>query len=74
MKRYNLCVVLVSLEPPSPAVLLADLHWTSFDEHTCFLHGDDITVIAMLGVLEGPAPPVLKPAIGIVEHNILLRI
>ena len=35
MKRYNLCVVLVSLKPPSPAVLLADLQWTSSDEHTC---------------------------------------
>ena len=35
MERYNLCVVLVSLMPPSPAVLLADLQWTSSDEHTC---------------------------------------
>ena len=35
MKRYNLCVVLVSLVPPSPAVLLADPQWTSSDEHTC---------------------------------------
>ena len=36
MERYNLCVVLVSLMPPSPAVLLADLQWTSSGEHTCF--------------------------------------
>ena len=36
MERYNLCVVLVSLVPPSPAVLLADPQWTSSDEHTCF--------------------------------------
>ena len=35
MKWYNLCVVLVSLVPPSPAVLLADPQWTSSDEHTC---------------------------------------
>ena len=35
MERYNLCVVLVSLMPPSPAVLLADPQWTSSDEHTC---------------------------------------
>ena len=35
MKRYNLCVVLVSLMPPSSAVLLADPQWTSSDEHTC---------------------------------------
>ena len=35
MEWYNLCVVLVSLESPSPAVLLADLQWTSSDEHTC---------------------------------------
>ena len=35
MKQYNLCVVLVSLEPQSPAVLLTDLQWTSSDEHTC---------------------------------------
>ena len=35
MNRYNLCVVLVSLMPPSPAVLLADPQWTSSDEHTC---------------------------------------
>ena len=35
MKRYNLYVVLVSLMPLSPAVLLADLQWTSSDEHTC---------------------------------------
>ena len=35
MERYNLCVVLVSLVPPSPAVLLADPQWTSSDEHTC---------------------------------------
>ena len=35
MERYSLCVVLVSLMPPSPAVLLADLQWTSSDEHTC---------------------------------------
>ena len=35
MKQYNLCVVLVSLKPPSPAVLLTDLQWTSSDEHTC---------------------------------------
>ena len=35
MQRYNLCVVLVSLKPPSPAVLLADLQWTSSGEHTC---------------------------------------
>ena len=35
MERYNLCVVLVSLMPRSPAVLLADLQWTSSDEHTC---------------------------------------
>ena len=34
-KRYNLCDVLVSLMPPSPAVLLADPQWTSSDEHTC---------------------------------------
>ena len=27
--------VLVSLLPPSPAVLLADPQWTSSDEHTC---------------------------------------
>ena len=35
MERYNLCVVLVSLMPPSPAVLLADPQWTSSNEHTC---------------------------------------
>ena len=35
MERYNLCVVLVSLMPLSPAVLLADPQWTSSDEHTC---------------------------------------
>ena len=35
MKWYNLCVVLVSLMPPSPAVLLADPQWTCSDEHTC---------------------------------------
>ena len=35
MERYNLSVVLVSLVPPSPAVLLADPQWTSSDEHTC---------------------------------------
>ena len=35
MERYNLCNVLVSSMPPSPAVLLADPQWTSSDEHTC---------------------------------------
>ena len=35
MERYNLCVVLVSLMPPYPAVLLADPQRTSSDEHTC---------------------------------------
>ena len=35
MEWYNLGVVLVSLVPPSPAVLLADPQWTSSDEHTC---------------------------------------
>ena len=37
MEWCNLSVVLVSLVPPSPAVLLADLQWTSSDEHTCSL-------------------------------------
>ena len=35
MKRYNLCVVPLSLKPLSPTVLLADPQWTSSDEHTC---------------------------------------
>ena len=59
MKRYNLCVVLVSLMPPSPAVLLADLQWTSSNEHTC-CHMKTTSLEALLGVWEGPALPVLN--------------
>ena len=58
MKQYNLCVVLVSLMPPSPAVLLADPQWTSSDEHTCS-RMKMTSLEALLGVWEGPAPPAL---------------
>ena len=74
MERYNLSVVLVSLVPPSPAVLLADPQWTSSDEHTCSRMKDDIAVWLCWESEREPAPPALKPAIGTVKHKILLRI
>ena len=73
MKRYNLCVVLVSLKPLSPAVLLADLQWTSSNEAHLFPHEDDIAIEALLGVWEGPAPPVLYQQLAQWNTNILLR-
>ena len=56
MEWYNLGVVFVSLMPLSPAVLLADLQWTSSDEHTCFPHEDDVTVCSSAGSLRGTCP------------------
>ena len=61
-------VVLVSLVPPSSAVLLADPQWTSSDEHTCS-NMKTTSHEAMLGVWEGPALPALEPAIGTVKHK-----
>ena len=55
MERYNLGVVLVSLMPPSPAVLLADLQWTSSDEHTCS-HMEMTLPYGYAGSLRGTCP------------------
>ena len=55
MERYNLCVVLVSLVPPSPAVLLADPQWTSSDKHTCS-HMETMSHWSSAGSLRGACP------------------
>ena len=73
MERYNLNVVLVSLERPSPAVLLADPQWTSSDEHTCS-RMETTSHRSSAGSLRGSCPASAHQQLAQWNTNILLRI
>ena len=73
MEWYNLGVVLVSLLPPSPAVLLADPQWTFSDEHTCS-RMKTTSPYGYAGSLRGTCPASAYQQLAQWNTNIFLRI